>query len=224
MLKFGYFPPFEMEEFKTRTNNVTKILWCGRMIDWKQGQHIILMANKLRELGLDFSIDMIGNGDMKMKYRKLIDRFKLNSIVRLCPPIKQKDMPYTMKRHDIFIQPSNYKEGWGAVVNEAMSCGCAVVASSGVGSSNYLIDDQVSGYIYKNGDIDSLAKIVENLVSDRALCANIGKAAQNRIQTLWNGEIAAARLLRIFEDVSNKKPISYEEDGPCSFAKVFKNI
>ncbi len=223
MLKFGYFPPFDSSDFEARNNDPIKILWCGRMIDWKQGEHVIYMSKKLKDMGYDFTVSMIGDGNQKDIYLKLIDDYELSDHVSLYPPIKQIDMLDTMKKYDIFIQPSNYKEGWGAVINEAMSCGCVVISSSGVGSSNYLIEDNISGYIYNNGDISALADIVADLIANRDKCEMVGTAAQQRIQSLWNGKVAAQSLMSIFDDVINKRPISYKKEGPCSFAQIIKS-
>ena len=44
---------------------------------------------------------------------------------------------------------SGRKEGWGAVVNEAMSSGCAVVADAEAGSVPYLIENSKDGFIYR---------------------------------------------------------------------------
>ena len=42
--------------------------------------------------------------------------------------LKPADVRKEMERADIFLFTSDYKEGWGAVLNEAMNARCAIVA------------------------------------------------------------------------------------------------
>lgn len=60
-----------------------------------------------------------------------------------------------MQKSHIFIFTSDRNEGWGAVLNEAMSNGCAVVASNMIGAAPYLIKQGENGYIFKSGDVRS---------------------------------------------------------------------
>jgi glycosyltransferase involved in cell wall biosynthesis len=45
----------------------------------------------------------------------------------------------------VFIFTSDRNEGWGAVLNEAMGSGCAVVAADLIGSVPYLIEHKKMG-------------------------------------------------------------------------------
>ena len=49
-------------------------------------------------------------------------------------------------------------EPWGVWVNEALACGCPVVATDAVGAAVDLVRDGVDGWIVPAGDIDALAR------------------------------------------------------------------
>ena len=53
-----------------------------------------------------------------------------------------------MAKSDIFIFTSDKNEGWGVVLNEAMSSACAVVANKAIGSVPFLIKDGLNGFTY----------------------------------------------------------------------------
>ena len=53
-----------------------------------------------------------------------------------------------MERADIYLATSDRQEGWGAVINEAMNSGCAVVADHMMGAVPYLISHEENGMIY----------------------------------------------------------------------------
>lgn len=129
-----------------------------------------------------------------------------------------------MERAQIFLFTSDYNEGWGAVLNEAMSNGCAVVASHAIGSVPFLIQDRENGLIYENGNFNDIYKKVSLLLKNQELQKSYGIKAYNTIFSLWNANIAAERVLKLASEIinGNKEPDIFL-DGPCSKAVTIKN-
>lgn len=48
--------------------------------------------------------------------------------------MKASEVRSYMEKADIYLFTSDFNEGWGAVLNESMNSGCAVVASHAIGS------------------------------------------------------------------------------------------
>jgi glycosyltransferase involved in cell wall biosynthesis len=119
-----------------------------------------------------------------------------------------------MEDADIYLATSDRKEGWGAVINEAMNSGCAVVADHMMGAAPFLIRQGENGLIYEDGREDKLFRMTERLVTDRQLCRRLGCGAYQTITGEWNAENAAERLLDFCEE---KKIVA---QGPCSHAPV----
>ena len=69
-----------------------------------------------------------------------------------------------MEKADIYLFTSDFNEGWGAVLNESMNSGCAVVASHAIGSVPFLIKNGENGLIYENGNQLDLEKQVLRLL------------------------------------------------------------
>lgn len=223
--RWGYFPETKRYDIKKliAQKNPQKILWCGRLIDWKHPELAVETAARLRNAGVDFSMDIIGSGAMESELRKQIEDHGLADRVKLLgsmPPQKTREH---MERAGILLFTSDRQEGWGAVLNEAMNSGCAVVASSAAGSVPFLLKDGENGFTF-SGDASELLVKTRALLRDPALAARFGEAAYETVSTLWNAETAAKRFLSFSEyySVEKKLPPTYD-GGPLSKAPVLKD-
>ena len=82
---------------------------------------------------------------------------------------------------------------------EAMSCGCACVASR-VGGTPELIADGETGFLFNPGDVKALAAHLRRLMADGALRARLAERAMARVRSQFSLETSAARLGAIYED------------------------
>ena len=119
-----------------------------------------------------------------------------------------------MRQNEIFLFTSDKNEGWGAVLNESMNDGCAVVANKAIGSAPYLIQDGKNGLMYKK-NVNDLYEKVKLLLDNPHLRKKLGEKAYQTLATTWNGDEAAKRLLQLIEDINESKRSRFE-DGPCS--------
>lgn len=223
--RWGYFT--EVKEYgsseqlmlkKTSTNHI-RILWCGRMIPLKHPESIIYVANKLKNDGYDFELNVIGTGKLEDVIREKIKQYKLEKCVFLLGSMGQKDVRSYMERSDIFLFTSDRNEGWGAVLNESMNSGCAVVAGNNIGSVPYLIQDSVNGLVYNDLDWSDLYIKVKWLIDHPEERREIGKKAYATMKDVWNGNNAAKNLLTLCNALlSNDK--THIMDGPCSKAPL----
>ena len=58
-------------------------------------------------------------------------------------------------------------EGWGAVANESMSCGCILVGSDEIGSVPYLLEEEKTGLVFRSRELESLTNKVKWLLDNR---------------------------------------------------------
>ena len=214
----------EEELFKDkRADKRVSILWVGRFIEVKHPEAAIGLAERLHKAGFDFSIDMIGSGEMEAALAEMIEQKKLQHCVHLRGNMSPEEVRRFMEASDIFIFTSDFGEGWGAVLNEAMNSGCAVVASHAIGSGPFLLKDGENGLIYQNGNDRHLFECVSRLMCDSELCRKFGTNAYHSLLHLWNADIAAQRLLQLADALENQKSSELFTDGPCSKAEILKD-
>ncbi len=223
--QWGYFPETISYDPNTLMGNKKpyKLLWCGRMIDWKHPDDVIYLAKRLKDAGYDFEIDCIGTGDMEDQLTEMILKNGLENKVRLLGAMSPAQVRKHMETAGIYLFTSDFQEGWGAVLNEAMNSGCAVVASHAAGSVPFLIEDGENGRIYKSGDLNDLYHKVCTLLETPQEQIRLGKAAYHTITSKWNASVAADRFLQLVAEIQDHGICDTYADGPCSKAKILKN-
>ena len=109
------------------------------------------------------------------------------------------------------------------MLNEAMNSACAIVASHAIGSVPFLLEDGKNGYIYRNGDMNSLYDRTVRLIESPELREALGKAAYQTLSDEWNADTAAKRLLELSDALLQGKDGVLYESGPCSKARIIRN-
>ncbi|WP_027207334.1 glycosyltransferase family 4 protein [Butyrivibrio fibrisolvens] len=228
--RWGYFPEYreytkeQMRNMKRMEDNKTpRILWAGRFMDGvKHPEFALELAAYLKEKNYSFHIDVVGDGEMGDDLHYYVDENRLTDVVTFhgfLPPSRVRQM---MEEAHIYLFTSNNLEGWGAVVNEAMNAGCAVVAGSMAGAVPYLIKDGENGYIYNAEDLQSFLRKAEDLVRHPSKQQKFGNNAYNTITSLWNSNIAARRLIDFCTAMLKDKEYIVPNDGPMSYAPIIK--
>ena len=209
MFCWGYFPEtkhYDLDElmadkgyFNAEGKKIPYLLWSGRMIDWKHPELVVETAKYLKDRGLEFHLDLIGGGDLEDQLKKMVADLDLGEEVSFLGFLTPQEVRSHMEKADVYLITSDRMEGWGAVANEAMNSGCAVVADHMIGAAPYLIRHGVNGCLYRDGDAAMLFRAVEDLLKDQAKRDRMGRAAYETICGAWNAENAAKSLCRLIE-------------------------
>ncbi len=165
--KFAYsVDPVEREN--TSNGEPLKVIYVGQIIERKRVFDLINAFDLVLE---NVQLSIFGEGDLKEDLIKVLDNMG-DDRINYGGVLSKEEIIGKMVLSDCLVLPSEY-DGWGAVVNEAMECGLAVIVSSGVRSKSLV----KSEYIFPKGDVEKLAKIINDLALDK-----------NRLQELkvWN--------------------------------------
>lgn len=224
--KWGYFPEaktYHAEDLMEQ-KDPTQILWCGRFLDWKHPDDAIRVAEKLKADGISFCLKLIGTGEMENALKRMIAEKGLGDCVHMLGSMPPEQVRQHMEKAGIFLFTSDRKEGWGAVLNESMNSGCAVVASHAIGSVPFLVKDGQNGLVYHSENVEELYQKTKNLLLHPEKQRSLGKAAYETIAATWNAEVAAERFLQLSKAIldGNKHPDLFP-DGPCSKAEILKD-
>lgn len=231
--KWGYFTSVKEQNveasMEVSTPEITPLMWCSRFLKLKHPELPILMAERLKKKGYKFHLEMYGSGKFEEASMDLVDNLGLRDVVTFQGTIPNDQVHEAMRKAEIFLFTSDRYEGWGAVANESLSEGCALVASDAIGSSPYLIEEGANGFMFhsskvscsfKNPDksaLDSLCEKVEWLLNHPTERKQMQLNAVKQMQKLWSPANAARSLLQLIDDLKNGRETSVKE-GPCSKA------
>lgn len=202
-------------------DSVKRFMWCARFIGFKHPEMVVQLASRLKKDGYKFTIDMYGAGPELERVKDLADKLNVTDEIAFLGNVPNSQILEAMSKHHVFLFTSDQNEGWGAVMNEAMSIGCAVVASNKIGATPFLIKNGVNGLVFKSGSVKSLYGEVRKLFDDKKLCRDLGQAALITMQDVWNPKVAAKRLILLCKDLLKGRFVPQKE-GPCSVAKPVK--
>ncbi len=228
MLKWGYFPDASCggaaitDKTYSKAGEKLRLLWAGRLIELKHPEFAVRAAAVLKEKGIDFSLDIVGDGPLMDELQKMVEKYQLEKEVTLAGGKKPAEVLEYMEKSDIFLFTSNYLEGWGAVVNEAMMKGCAVIASREAGSVPFLINSGENGLSYENGSYEDFVSKVLYLVDNRDKIEQFGTKAKKTINEVWNANNAALELVKFSRQYIDGLDPLIPESGPMSDAQVLK--
>lgn len=226
VFKWGYFTKVEDFPLEASANFCASskeaevhIMWCARFLRWKHPELPILLAKRLKANGYKFVLDMYGSGTELEPTKRLASELGVLDVVHFLGNLPNDEILKQMRRHEIFLFTSDKNEGWGAVLNESMSNGCAVVASNMIGAVPFLVEDGVNGLIFQSENISSLESKVESLLKTPEFRQRLARNAVVTMRTLWSPNNAALQFIHLVHAIKNQDNNGFVEKGPCSKAE-----
>jgi glycosyltransferase involved in cell wall biosynthesis len=162
-------------------------LFASKLLHWKRITDLFRAYSKLSEGGKEPHpyLVVVGDGEDMPWLKAEVEKSGWAS-VKLLGFRNQTELPALFDLCDVFVLPS-HKEQWGLVVNEVMNVGKPVIVSTEVGSASDLVEDGVSGFIFEALNVDDLANIMRESVSDLPRLQRMGEVAKKKIAN-WSFE------------------------------------
>jgi L-malate glycosyltransferase len=118
--------------------------------------------------------------------------------VQFMGAVPHEKMPAFMWGLDLFVNPSR-AESFGVAALEAAASGLPVVASR-VGGLPEVVVDGETGLLVPPEDPAALAAALGALIDDPARRRSLGRAARERAVTLYDWQVCARRMERLYEE------------------------
>lgn len=131
-------------------------------LEWQKDPMTLLRA--FARIGnARFHLLIVGDGPMREEMMRLA-----TARVHFLPFQNQAAIPSIYAAADVLVLPS-VSETWGMVINEAQAAGTPVIVSDQVGCQTDLVEDGVTGLVFRTGDDHALAAALTAILADDAL-------------------------------------------------------
>lgn len=182
------------------TNNETydtlNIICTARLIK-RKGQDLLIKAvADLKEKGVNFNINLVGEGDEKENLIQLSKELGVDENVSFTGYVKRENMIKEYNKANLFVLPS-YNEGMSNALLEAMAARLPVVVTN-VGGTEELVDDS-NGFIFKAGNSNELNSILLKIAKDKTTLNEMGKNSRKKAEKMSWKNISNS-YLKLFSD------------------------
>lgn len=175
-----------------------KIIFVGRLTKNHKRPHLLIQSfAKLAEKYPNWIVELWGAKDREAYYKELELMVSKNGLQnRVFLKGATNDVPSALKASDIFVFPSAF-EGFGMALAEGMSVGLPAIGYNSCPAVNELIENGKTGVLCEDG-VEPLAAAMEQLMGNRALRVQMGKAAKEAM-----AQYAPARIWDQWEELIN---------------------
>ncbi len=150
-----------------------------------------------------WTLRLAGEGERRAALVEQARHLGIADRVRWEERIPTHAMPAFYHGLDVLVLPSrtrpNWKEQFGRVLIEAMSCGVAVVGSD---SGEIPRVSGSAGLVFPEGDAAALRDALQTLLDDRARRAALGAAGRQRVLQQFTMQRIAAETVAVYREVA----------------------
>ena len=172
--------------------------YLGRLVPQKG---LLDLIEALPLLPAHMRVRLIGDGVQKQLLRARAAELGVSDRLELVA--WTNDVPGELRRLDALVLPSHTTRGWkeqfGRVLIEAMSCGVPVVGSSSGEIPNVIGD---AGLIYPEGDVPALAAALGRLADQPALYASLARRGRDRVLERYTQAALARQYYEIYREMA----------------------
>lgn len=175
---------------------------AGRLIAAK-GLHVLLDA--LGGLPGEWELRVVGTGEAREPAEEQAQRLGISSKTTFLGTQPSTAMPDVIRSFDLLVGPSlttaHWKEQFGRMLVEAMSCGVPVIGSSS-GEIPHVLGD--AGIVTPEGDSTALRAAIEMLMNDKAERTRRLKLGRQRVLDLYTQEAVARQSNDVYEEMARR--------------------
>ena len=142
----------------------------------------------------DVTLVVIGRAKEGGKSAETIERLGLSGAVEFVSGVPDERIYELYSEAELAVVPSLY-EGFSLPAIEAMSCGIAVVATTGGALPEVVGNDGETALLVPPGDSEALARRIADALDDPDLRARIGAAGRQRVIENWSWRHTAVRTV-----------------------------
>jgi glycosyltransferase involved in cell wall biosynthesis len=155
---------------------------------------ILAKARKLTPTRIDLRAEIIGDGPERPAMERFIRRHEMSGWVRLAGRVDREEIRSVYERADLFIAPATY-ESFGIAALEARASRVPVLARSGTGVSEFVVDGQ-DGFLVESDDAmaEAIAALATGTDATWSLPPQLGPVPD---RVTWDASLRQCEMLYV---------------------------
>jgi glycosyltransferase involved in cell wall biosynthesis len=202
-IKLKYFGIELQPEFTRNTKkDIIKILYLGRLADFKSPDIVIKAFLRACDLGLSAELIIAGDGQLRITCELLKRQSIYSDRITILGPVDYYTAEILYKEADIYTMHntvgrlSNNEETFGVSIIEAMSFGLPVITANSSVIKEIIVDD-VTGIIVEQLNIEEHANAFLKLANNPELRIHMGNEGRKRVKDKFTPEQEKEKLFEI---------------------------
>jgi glycosyltransferase involved in cell wall biosynthesis len=160
-----------------------------------QKDHRTLIQALSGLLGLEWSLLLVGAGDLEARVAAQIEAAGLSNRVRILPA--ETNVDRLLMEAQIFVLSTHF-EALPISILEAMRAGLPVVATD-VGGIQESVRDEETGLLARHGDVNGLRHALARMISEPDLRVTFGSAGRRLWSKQFTAGAMAARTVEVYQ-------------------------
>ena len=169
---------------RTATSGPLRVMSLARLVPRKNVDKCLLAISDLVREGVDVRYTVGGRGPELERLKAMAAELLPPEVVTFAGYVPDADLPGLYAEHDVFLHPHSHQaeadefEGFGIVIADAMSFGCAVVVGRDGGPGDY-VEDGVTGLLVDGDDTAAIGSALRALAADPELRVRIASEGRD---------------------------------------------
>lgn len=194
----------DIARFKSSSQTVPRrIVFLGRLVERKGCRQLLHIARKMRELGQDFELIIVGDGQQRTMLEKYVNDHDLQSVVNFEGFVSEKRKQELLSSATIAVFPALGGESFGIVLIEAMAAGSKVVLA-GNNPGYVSVMGSIEDALIEPDKITQTAHSMITLLNDKQLQDRIHEK-QQRLVKRFDIDVVGPQILEHYRKAIEKR-------------------
>jgi colanic acid/amylovoran biosynthesis glycosyltransferase len=178
-----------------------KIVSVGRLV-WKKGyEYAIRAASILKEKGIDFEYNIVGDGAHLQALQFIIKESGLENNVKLLGALSAEATKEQLEQSHLFVHPA-ISEGFSNAVLEAQAMGLPVICTDADGLPEN-IEDMVTGFVVRKWDTEAIAEKLIFFSENREKISEMGLKGIERVNKYFTIDKQIEAFANFYSSIHN---------------------
>ena len=187
--------------FVDRPEQTPIFLMVGRLVEKKGMRYFLSAFAKMKAQGVEARVRIIGDGPLRPELQAQAQALDIDGSVEFLGVRSSDEVRDAMQAADVLVAPSvtgarGDRESGVIVLKEAAATGLPTIGTRHGGIPE-IIDDEVTGYLVDERNVDALAERARRLAINTALRHQLGRAARAKVERDFDSKVQNRRLEEI---------------------------